>query len=127
MAATQIDSLTKRISANRAKVNQNKGVPGLEAEVAKLEESIRTVRRRGQESLFYLCTDTCYRMNESFMIKSVDKSLYNSVCGQRLSICTNNKPLYHRCIEIMSRELVSIRDNELITGVVWKNLLCRCQ
>ncbi|CDS12317.1 hypothetical protein LRAMOSA04512 [Lichtheimia ramosa] len=45
LAATQIDSLTKRISANRAKVNQNKGVPGLEAEVAKLEESIRTDER----------------------------------------------------------------------------------
>ncbi|KAI9310557.1 hypothetical protein BX666DRAFT_1869510, partial [Dichotomocladium elegans] len=45
MSVSQIDSLQKRIQLNRAKVNQHKGVPGFEAEVAKLEESIRTDER----------------------------------------------------------------------------------
>lgn len=38
--------ISKRVAANRNKVHQNKGVPGLEAEVEKLEESIRAVSVR---------------------------------------------------------------------------------
>lgn len=40
----QIDSLSKKIQANRAKVNQNRGVPGLEAEVERLDNAIASVR-----------------------------------------------------------------------------------
>ncbi|KAI7904535.1 uncharacterized protein BX663DRAFT_484668 [Cokeromyces recurvatus] len=42
LSINQTDVITKRIQTNRTKVHQNKGVPGLEAEVGKLEESIRT-------------------------------------------------------------------------------------
>ncbi|KAI8991616.1 hypothetical protein BDF20DRAFT_904176 [Mycotypha africana] len=41
LSVNQSDTISKRVSANRAKVNQNKGVPGMEAEVEKLEEAIR--------------------------------------------------------------------------------------
>lgn len=41
-----MEAFSKRISANRAKVNQHKGVPGMEAEVSRLEEAIRAVRER---------------------------------------------------------------------------------
>lgn len=39
----QMDSLSKKIQANRAKVNQNRGVPGLEAEVERLDNAIASV------------------------------------------------------------------------------------
>ena len=39
----QIDSLSKKISANKAKVNQNRGVPGLESEVERLDIAIESV------------------------------------------------------------------------------------
>ncbi|KAI9271800.1 hypothetical protein BDA99DRAFT_501024 [Phascolomyces articulosus] len=41
LGGSQIESLKKRIANNRTKINQHKGVPGLEAEVAKLEELLR--------------------------------------------------------------------------------------
>ncbi|KAI8973923.1 hypothetical protein BDB01DRAFT_808137 [Pilobolus umbonatus] len=41
LSVNQTDIITKRLIATRAKVHQNKGVPGLEAEVEKLEESVR--------------------------------------------------------------------------------------
>ncbi|KAL0083634.1 hypothetical protein J3Q64DRAFT_1679555 [Phycomyces blakesleeanus] len=41
LAGNQIEVLSKRIAGDRTKVNQHKGVPGLEAEVERLEESIR--------------------------------------------------------------------------------------
>lgn len=39
----QIDSLTKRIASNTAKVNQHRGVPGLESEVERLDITIQNV------------------------------------------------------------------------------------
>ncbi|OAD05325.1 hypothetical protein MUCCIDRAFT_141122 [Mucor lusitanicus CBS 277.49] len=41
LSVNQTEMISKRVAANRNKVHQNKGVPGLEAEVEKLEESIR--------------------------------------------------------------------------------------
>ncbi|RCH96953.1 Sorting nexin mvp1 [Rhizopus stolonifer] len=41
LSVNQTDVISKRIQANRSKIHQNKGVPGLEAEVQKLEESVR--------------------------------------------------------------------------------------
>ena len=43
LGGNQIETLKKRITNNQTKINQHKGVPGLEAEVAKLEESSRNV------------------------------------------------------------------------------------
>lgn len=43
ISTSQMEVIEKRLQANRAKVHQNKGVPGLESDVEKLEESIRTV------------------------------------------------------------------------------------
>ncbi|ORE06929.1 hypothetical protein BCV72DRAFT_206454 [Rhizopus microsporus var. microsporus] len=40
LSVNQTDAITKRLSANRAKLHQNSGVPGLEAEVERLKESI---------------------------------------------------------------------------------------
>ncbi|KAI8138095.1 hypothetical protein BJV82DRAFT_699062 [Fennellomyces sp. T-0311] len=40
LEVNQIDSLSKKISANKAKVNQNRGVPGLESEVERLDAVI---------------------------------------------------------------------------------------
>jgi hypothetical protein len=41
--ANQISALYKKISANTAKVNQNRGVPGLESEVERLDTLIKAV------------------------------------------------------------------------------------
>lgn len=41
--ANQISALYKKISANTAKVNQNRGVPGLESEVERLDALIKAV------------------------------------------------------------------------------------
>lgn len=49
ISTSQMEVIEKRLQANRAKVHQNKGVPGLESDVEKLEESIRTV------SFYYFC------------------------------------------------------------------------
>lgn len=46
ISTSQMEVIEKRLQANRAKVHQNKGVPGLESDVEKLEESIRTVSFR---------------------------------------------------------------------------------
>lgn len=43
LAVNQIDTLSKKIHNNRAKVNQHRGVPGLEADVARLDEVIQAV------------------------------------------------------------------------------------
>jgi hypothetical protein len=43
LSVNDTEAIAKRLQANRAKVHQNKGVPGLETEVSKLEETIRTV------------------------------------------------------------------------------------
>lgn len=48
LSVNQTEMISKRIAANRNKVHQNKGVPGLESDVDKLEESIRAV------GLFYI-------------------------------------------------------------------------
>ncbi|KAF7728007.1 Sorting nexin mvp1 [Apophysomyces ossiformis] len=40
LAVNQTESLSKRIASNRSKMNQLKGVPGSETEVARLEEAI---------------------------------------------------------------------------------------
>ncbi|CAO3595380.1 unnamed protein product [Absidia cylindrospora] len=45
-AAHQIDTLAKRIASNKAKVNQHRGVPGLEADVARLDEMIQIDQER---------------------------------------------------------------------------------
>ncbi|KAG1450074.1 hypothetical protein G6F46_010641 [Rhizopus delemar] len=42
----QIDSLTKRIASNTAKVNQHRGVPGLESEVERLDITIQNDTER---------------------------------------------------------------------------------
>lgn len=42
LSSNQKEAITKRISSNRAKLHQNKGIPGLESEVERLEEIIRT-------------------------------------------------------------------------------------
>ncbi|KAL0093199.1 hypothetical protein F4703DRAFT_1827872 [Phycomyces blakesleeanus] len=42
LSVNQIDTLAKRLSANHAKVNQNRGVPGLESEVERLDLAIKT-------------------------------------------------------------------------------------
>lgn len=43
LETNQINALYKKISANKAKVNQNRGVPGLESEVARLDAAIKSV------------------------------------------------------------------------------------
>ncbi|KAI9271716.1 hypothetical protein BDA99DRAFT_500821 [Phascolomyces articulosus] len=42
LEVNQLDSLSKKISANKAKVNQNRGVPGLESEVERLDIAIES-------------------------------------------------------------------------------------
>ncbi|KAF7725871.1 Sorting nexin mvp1 [Apophysomyces ossiformis] len=49
LAINQIDTLAKKLEANKAKVVQNDGVPGLEAEVERLEAAIHT----GYERMMY--------------------------------------------------------------------------
>jgi hypothetical protein len=39
----QINTLYRKITANTAKVNQNRGVPGLESEVQRLDDTIKAV------------------------------------------------------------------------------------
>lgn len=52
LATNQIDTLSKKVSANQTKVNQHRGVPGLEAEVERLDLAIETVRKaQDKESL----------------------------------------------------------------------------
>ncbi|KAI8098456.1 uncharacterized protein BX664DRAFT_287943 [Halteromyces radiatus] len=46
LAVNQIDTLSDRIASNKAKVNQHRGVPGLEADVARLDEAIHTDQER---------------------------------------------------------------------------------
>lgn len=43
LSVNQTDVITKRLATNRSKLHQNKGVPGLESDVEKLEEAIRSV------------------------------------------------------------------------------------
>lgn len=43
LEANQINALYRKITASTAKVNQNRGVPGLESEVQRLDELIRAV------------------------------------------------------------------------------------
>lgn len=43
LSLNQKDAITKRLSVNRAKLHQSKGIPGLETEVERLEEFIRSV------------------------------------------------------------------------------------
>ena len=50
----QIDSLSKKISANKAKVNQNRGVPGLESEVERLDIAIESVNIKMMTLFFFL-------------------------------------------------------------------------
>ncbi|KAG2208684.1 hypothetical protein INT47_007783 [Mucor saturninus] len=42
LESNQISTLYKKVSANKAKVNQNRGVPGLESEVARLDAVIKS-------------------------------------------------------------------------------------
>lgn len=42
LESNQISALYKKVSANKAKVNQNRGVPGLESEVARLDAIIKS-------------------------------------------------------------------------------------
>ncbi|KAH8549013.1 hypothetical protein BGW37DRAFT_430008, partial [Umbelopsis sp. PMI_123] len=44
LAVNQIDVLNKRININQTKVNQHRGVPGLENEVERLDQSLKTDR-----------------------------------------------------------------------------------
>ncbi|KAI7871808.1 hypothetical protein BDF14DRAFT_1962168 [Spinellus fusiger] len=46
LSANQMDSLGKKLIANQAKVNQHRGVPGLEAEVERLDTAIKNDRER---------------------------------------------------------------------------------
>lgn len=46
LEANQITALYTKIKANKAKVNQNRGVPGLESEVARLDAAIQAVKNR---------------------------------------------------------------------------------
>lgn len=43
LAVNQIDGLNKRIVMNQSKVNQNRGVPGLENEVERIDAALKTV------------------------------------------------------------------------------------
>lgn len=61
LSVNQTEMISKRVAANRNKVHQNKGVPGLEAEVEKLEESIRAV------SLKKGCLCAEYTNNRAYM------------------------------------------------------------
>ncbi|KAG2181385.1 hypothetical protein INT43_008968 [Umbelopsis isabellina] len=44
LAVNQIDGLNKRIAMNQTKVNQNRGVPGLEHEVERIDAALKTDR-----------------------------------------------------------------------------------
>ncbi|KAG2172932.1 hypothetical protein INT44_004673 [Umbelopsis vinacea] len=44
LAVNQIDALNKRIATNQTKVNQHRGVPGLENEVERLDQSLKSDR-----------------------------------------------------------------------------------
>jgi hypothetical protein len=43
LAVNQIDALNKRINFNQTKVNQHRGVPGLENEVERLDQALKAV------------------------------------------------------------------------------------
>jgi hypothetical protein len=43
LAVNQIDALNKRINVNQTKVNQHRGVPGLENEVERLDQALKAV------------------------------------------------------------------------------------
>lgn len=53
MDVNQINALYRKISANTAKVNQNRGVPGLESEVERLDATIKSVCIHTLCGLFY--------------------------------------------------------------------------
>lgn len=57
LEANQITALYTKIKANKAKVNQNRGVPGLESEVARLDAAIQAVKNRNliYKNLRYSC------------------------------------------------------------------------
>lgn len=46
LEVNQITALYTKIKANKAKVNRNRGVPGLESEVARLDAIIKSVNDR---------------------------------------------------------------------------------
>ncbi|ORX45727.1 hypothetical protein DM01DRAFT_1349340 [Hesseltinella vesiculosa] len=46
LSVNQIDGLSKRLAGNRARANQNRGVPGLEANVGRLDEAIQSDHER---------------------------------------------------------------------------------
>lgn len=48
LAADTSDVVNKRISATKAKLTQHKGVPGMEAEVERLTEALRSVNKSSQ-------------------------------------------------------------------------------
>ncbi|RCH82650.1 Sorting nexin mvp1, partial [Rhizopus stolonifer] len=41
VSTSQVDTIKKRLSSNRAKLHQNRGIPGLEAENERLEEFLQ--------------------------------------------------------------------------------------
>ncbi|KAI8882068.1 hypothetical protein K501DRAFT_187521 [Backusella circina FSU 941] len=45
LSSNQTDAITKRIGNNRAKINQSKGVPGMESEVERLQEAVKADER----------------------------------------------------------------------------------
>ncbi|KAI8371710.1 uncharacterized protein BYT42DRAFT_581235 [Radiomyces spectabilis] len=49
LSGDQIESLSKRITKHRTRINQIKGVPGMEAEVNKLEEAVQMDEREMKE------------------------------------------------------------------------------
>ncbi|KAI8066603.1 hypothetical protein BC940DRAFT_302544 [Gongronella butleri] len=46
LSLNQIDALSKRLASNRARANQNRGVPGLENNVSRLDEAIQADQER---------------------------------------------------------------------------------
>lgn len=63
LEANQINALYKKVSANKAKVNQNRGVPGLESEVARLDAIIKSdsdqlMYQQRRETYIHYCVST---------------------------------------------------------------------
>lgn len=69
LSVNQIEALSKRIAANRAKVNQNRGVPGLESEVERLDTAIENVsadkfsKEQIQQPKLILCNQDEAKLN----------------------------------------------------------------
>lgn len=80
LSVNQTDAITKRLSANRAKLHQNSGVPGLEAEVERLKESIEAVSSISIKSLYYAYRVEL-RMRMNWLCNSIGSYIFDIACG----------------------------------------------